>query len=121
MQSTLIHELTHAWQFHNSDFTSRLQKLLQKYPKKERALVRLLILEGHSVYMEVETMRRMHEESYADRIHAAYLQRSDEYGTGYRLVRDYLIEQSGLGSHMTPFNAMIQLLQDLIDGKVVIK
>ena len=121
MQSTLIHELTHAWQFHNSDFTSRLQKFLQKYPKKERALVRLLILEGHSVYMEVETMRRMHEESYADRIHAAYLQRSDEYGTGYRLVRDYLIEQSGLGSHMTPFNAMIQLLQDLIDGKVVIK
>ncbi len=121
MQSTLIHELTHAWQFHNSDFIQRLQKLLQQYPKKERALIRLLILEGHSVYMEVETMRRMHEESYADRIHAAYMQRQDEYGTGYRLVRDYLIEKSGQGSHMTPYHAMIQLLQDLIDGKVVIK
>lgn len=121
MQSTLIHELTHAWQFYNSDFSQKLQKLLQKYPKAERKLIRLLILEGHSVYMEVETMRRMHEESYADRIHASYMQRTDEYGTGYRLVRDYLIEKSGQGSHMTPFVAMTQLLQDLIDGKVVIK
>ena len=121
IQSTLIHELTHVWQFHCSDFTQRLQKLLQKYPKNERALIRLLILEGHAVYMEVETMRRMYEESYADRIHASYLQRDDEYGVGYRLVRDYLMEKGGLGSHMTPFNAMIQLLQDAIDGKVVIK
>lgn len=121
MQSTLIHELTHAWQFHNAEFSQKLQQLLLKYPKRERSLIRLLILEGHSVYMEVETMRRMHEDTYADRIHDAYLQRQDEYGTGYRLVRDYLIEKSALGSHMTPFNAMIQLLQDLIDGKVVIK
>lgn len=120
MQSTLIHELTHAWQFHNAEFSQNLKKLLQKTPKKERDMLRLLILEGHAVYMEVETMRRMHEESYADRIHASYMQRTDEYGTGYRLLRGYIIEKSALGSHMTPFNAMIQLLQDLVEEKVVI-
>lgn len=121
MQSTLIHELTHVWQFSCNDFVQRLQTLLMKFPKKDRALIRLLILEGHAVYMEVETMRRMFEASYADRIHASYMQRQDEYGAGYRLVRGYLTEKGALGSHMTPFNAMIELLQDAIDGKVVIK
>lgn len=120
MQSTLIHELTHAWQHHSAEFSQRLPKVLRKFPRKKRNLMRLLILEGHAVYMEVETMYRMHEEAYAERIHEAYMQRSDEYGTGYRLVRDYLIQQSTLGSHVTPFTAMIQLLQDIIDGKVVI-
>ena len=120
MQSTLIHELTHAWQFHNPDFSEKLQKVLKKSPRNQRGKIRLLLLEGHAVFMEIETMRRMHEEAYADRIHGAYLQRDDEYGAGYRLVRDYLIQKGALGSHMTPFNAMILLLQDVIDGKVVI-
>lgn len=121
MQSTLIHELTHAWQFHSAEFSQNLQKMLRKFPRDQRGKIRLLILEGHAVFMEVETMRRMHEDAYADRIHASYMLREDEYGTGYRLVRDYLIQKCGLGSHITPFSAMILLLQDVIDGKVVIQ
>ena len=95
--------------------------MLRKFPRDQRGKIRLLILEGHAVFMEVETMRRMHEDAYADRIHASYMLREDEYGTGYRLVRDYLIQKCGLGSHITPFSAMILLLQDVIDGKVVIQ
>ena len=121
MQSTLIHELTHAWQFHSAEFMRKLNKVLRKFPRRKRRLIRLLILEGHAVYMEVETMRRLHEDAYADRIHASHMRQNDEYGIGYRWVRDHLLPRSGEGSHMTPYNAMLQLLQDVIDEKVVIK
>ena len=118
MQSTLIHELTHAWQHHDPDFSQKMPLVLRKFPKKDRNRIRLLLVEGHAVYMEIETMRKMHEEAYADRIHAASMARNDEYGIGYRMLRGYIAEQGSLGSYMTPFRAMIQLLQDIIDGKV---
>lgn len=120
MQSTLIHELTHAWQHHDRDFSQKLQQVLRKYPRKERNRIRLLLMEGHAVYMEIETMRKMHEEAFADRMHNISMLRSDEYGVGYRMLRSYIVSQGELGSYMTPFKAMIQLLQDIIDGKVTI-
>ncbi len=120
MQSTLIHELTHAWQFHEPEFRDNLQRVLRKYPRKDRDRIRLLILEGHAVFMEVETMRKLREDAYADRVHAASMQRQDEYGIGYRMLRDYILNLGQQGSYMTPYKAMIQLLQDIIDGKVTI-
>lgn len=121
MQSTLIHELTHAWQYHEAEFIQRLQRVLRKFPRRERNRIRLQLLEGHAVYMEIETMRRMHEDSFADRMHAISMTRQDEYGAGYRMLRDYINDQAQLGSYMTPFKAMIQLLQDILDGKAAIQ
>ena len=121
MQSTLIHELTHAWQYHEPEFSQRFQRVLRKFPRRERNRIRLQLLEGHAVYMEIETMRRMHEDSFADRMHLISMTRQDEYGVGYRMLRDYINDQAQLGSYMTPFKAMIQLLQDILDGKAVIQ
>ena len=121
MQSTLIHELTHAWQHHDPEFSERLQRVLRKYPRRERNRIRLQIQEGHAVYMEIETMRRMHEDAFAERMHDISMVRDDEYGIGYRMLRGYIDDQSQLGSYMTPFKSMIQLLQDILDGKVMIK
>lgn len=120
LQSTLIHELTHAWQHHDPEFVQLLPKALRKFPLAKRKLMRLLLLEGHAVFMEVETMRRMQELAYSRRLQESYLQRDDEYGRGYRLVHDYILDQSQAGSYMTPFAAMNQLLRDIIDGKVTI-
>lgn len=120
MQSTLIHELTHAWQFHDPEFSRLLPQVLRRFPRKDRNRMRLLLLEGHAVYMEIESMRKMHEDPYADRIHASSMQRNDEYGQGYRLVRGYIADLGDLGSYMTPYKAMIQLLRDILDGKVTI-
>jgi len=120
MQSTLIHELTHAWQFHDKDFYPLLQQALQTFPKPSQARNRLLLLEGHAVFMEIETMRRLHEDGYADRLHQLSMNREDEYGVGYRLLRDYIIQQGQTGSYMTPFRAITQLMQEIIDGKVTI-
>ena len=121
MQSTLIHELTHAWQHHDRTFDRTLQRMLRKFPRKKRALVRLLLLEGHAVYMEIHTMRKLHEDEFANRMHAMTMAREDEYGVGYRLVAGYIEDQAALGSHMTPFRAMTQLIQDILEGKVTIE
>ena len=120
MQSTLIHGLVHAWQVHDPTFSSLFRQMLQKFPRLQRGRIRLLVLEGHAVFMEIETMRKLHEEAFADRMHEMTMRRDDEYGNGYRMLKDYILQQAEQGSHMTPFKAMIQLMQDIIDGKVTI-
>ena len=120
IQSTLIHELTHAWQFHDPTFRSNLQKVLRKYPKDRQEQIRLRLLEGHAAFMEVHTMRKINEEAYSERLHASYMRRSDVYGIGYRMLHSYILEQGELGSHMTPYKAMQALLQDILNGDVEI-
>lgn len=121
MQSTLIHELTHAWQHHDRAFVQAFQRMLRKFPRNKRALVRLLLLEGHSVYMEIDAMRRMHEDEFADRMHAMSMAREDEYGHGYRLVSGYIGDLMAAGSHMTPYKAMTQLVLDIAEGRVTLE
>lgn len=120
MQGTLIHELTHAWQHDDPVFNRSFQRMLAKFPRAKRQQIRLLILEGHAVYMEIDAMRKLNEKAYADRIHAISMQRQDEYGQGYRLVSGYIRQLSEQGSHITPFNAITQLVQDILDGTVTL-
>lgn len=116
MQSTLIHELTHAWQFDYLD----IRRLLKKLPKSRRNELRLMLLEGHAVYVEIETMRKKNETEFADRLEKMVLQQDDEYGKGYRLVYAYIKQKGEEGSHMTPFAAMECLVTDIIEGKVTL-
>ena len=112
VQDTLIHELTHLWQYDNLEI-SRAQARLP-VPPWQKAKKMLTILEGHAVYVEVETMRRLNEEGYAADLHDRYMAREDEYGEGYRTMRRYFEEKARLGSHMTPFASMQQLFDDII-------
>lgn len=51
MIGVLVHELTHSWQFENLNGT---------------VLSSLEIVEGHAKYVEIETLRKLREERYAD-------------------------------------------------------
>ena len=61
-------------------------------------------------------MRRENED-YAERIFEDTMNRQDEYGTGYRLLRDYISEKEKEGSHMNAFTAMESYVNDLIKGR----
>ena len=75
-KSTIIHELTHCWQFENLSDTSDVQKL-----------------EGHSVFVEIDLMKKKGDKAYAQSLENEYLQRDDIYGEGYRQVKQEMIVQ----------------------------
>lgn len=116
MRGTMIHELTHCWQHDNLP----LKELKKALPKDKRDELLIMLLEGHATYVEIETMKEMHETDYAMRQHQAFWQRDDEYGRGYRLIYDYFKEKAAEGSHMNVFTIMQTLATDIINGKVII-
>ncbi|MCI5700925.1 MAG: hypothetical protein MR308_11205 [Lachnospiraceae bacterium] len=104
VQDTMIHELTHAWQFDNLD----VRKLNRKYPTEA-----LKLLEGHSSYMEIDAMRKLGEVEYAEYLERELLLRNDEYGEGYRMLKEHLQSKEKDGSHWTPYEAMKDLVENL--------
>lgn len=104
VQDTMIHELTHAWQFAELD----LKKL-----QKKKAEESLLYLEGHACYMEVDIMRKLGEEEYAEFLDWQFEQRDDEYGRGYRMIKKIIAEKASEGSHNTPFAIMMDTVNNL--------
>jgi len=110
VQDTLIHELTHTWQHDNLPI-SRLQSKLTPVQM-------LILLEGHAVYTEIETMRRLNEVEYASSVYEETLKRKDEYGIGYIYLRDFLKQCESEGSYMNPFSAMQRLCDEILAGRV---
>lgn len=104
MQDTLIHELTHAWQYDNLDM-----RKLNKLSEEDR----LTLLEGHAVYVEIDAMKELGEVEYAERMEKIALSRQDVYGNGYRKLKDYLDEKKEQGSQYTPFEAMKELVNSI--------
>lgn len=76
--STLIHELTHAWQWR----VGGVGDLSTMYK------------EGHSMYVEIECMKETDHREFTTRLEEETERRNDEYGEGFRFWRDYLKEQS---------------------------
>ncbi len=75
--STLIHELTHAWQWK----VGGVGNLPTMYK------------EGHSMYVEVECMKDTEHTEFAKRLEEITALRDDEYGEGFRYWSAYLKEQ----------------------------
>ena len=117
LRSTMFHELTHAWQHSDSRFDAALDRALRKFKRKHRKLVRLLLVEGHAMYVEIDGMWEHHELVYADRMRQSTEKRADEYGLGYVFVREYLDEYRNEGSYVTPFVAMQQLVENIAAGE----
>ncbi len=102
--STLVHELTHAWQFSMLDYS----RMNEEYGK--------LLIEGHAMWAEKEFLNR---EMASPTIHACdrerlersirsvdqMIQGDSEYGRGYRLLLE-LVGPAGRGT--TPFGWLIQ-------------
>ena len=112
MQSTLIHELTHAWQYNELDLKALKAKL--PGPDKEKAL--LEVLEGHAVYSEIVTLRHKNETEYVDRMEKLTLLRDDEYGRGYRFISEVFREIIADKGSMNPYELMKYWVDTLING-----
>ena len=87
--STLIHELTHAWQNANVD----MDRLGNK------------IIEGHSTYVEIECLRTLGQTLYADFWEKTVLNRNDEYAEGLRYWKSVLKSESD----RNPFKHILKL------------
>ncbi len=88
VMSTVLHELTHAWQYAN---------LNMKHPD-----INLAYIEGHSTYVEIEGMYERKQTRYAAFLDRITMARDDEYGIGYRFWKDYI----GAESDKNIFNHM---------------
>jgi hypothetical protein len=77
--ATMVHELTHVWQFDNLDY-SRM--------KSERGL---LLTEGHAVFSEIHCLRA---NGLAEDYCQTTANRKDVYGQGYREV-ERMLEEAG--------------------------
>lgn len=74
VMSTLMHELTHAWQFANLE--------ISKFD--------LMYLEGHTSYVEVECLRLLKQPMYGGFLEDVLTKGTDVYSEGYRFWKDYL-------------------------------
>ncbi|MBR1481364.1 MAG: hypothetical protein IJ598_00160 [Ruminococcus sp.] len=110
MLSTLIHELTHAWQYRELDM-----RALQRKLGGEGFLT---LIEGHAVYTEINTLRKHNETEYADRLERITLLRDDEYGKGYVMVRDAFRDFEPDAENVNPFTAIKKLADSILKGEV---
>lgn len=110
VQDTIIHEITHSWQYDNLDM-ERLKKKLG--PEKF-----LILVEGHAVCLEVRTMQALNQMDFAARIEAEFMSASDEYGVGYRMLKDYIAEKEAEGSHYSPYSAMAELCRAILANEI---
>jgi hypothetical protein len=76
--STLVHEMTHIWQYTNWD-ESELKK---KYPKQDN---RDMIYEGMAVWVSIQFLYMIGEYSYARKKEILTMNRGDVYGEGFKL------------------------------------
>ncbi len=74
--STIVHELTHIWQFNHTDY----EGMKKKYGK--------LYIEGHATWAQVQYYKSKNENSFIENLKL----RDDEYGNGYRLLLEDMKE-----------------------------
>jgi len=94
--ATIAHELTHIWQYLNWD----VREIERRYGARNR----LAVYEGMSMWVQVQYLLFIKEFNDAERQQAYALQRTDEYGIGFRLfARRYPLAQDGDIGGDTPF------------------
>jgi len=77
-QSIIIHELTHCWQHDQLDIS---KLTIEK-------------IEGHSTFVEIEALERMNEPAYARMLEQSLEPRDDEYGKGFRYIRELMKDET---------------------------
>jgi len=109
IRSTIAHELTHCWQYDSLPM-DRLEKTLGKNRKT-------ILIEGHAVFVQIQTMYdTFHETSFAESLEREFDSRTDEYGVGYRLFKEYMKFQYNQYGIVNLFDTMEKLVQEIING-----
>lgn len=80
VQDVLAHELTHMWQFDNIKMSD------------------LRYIEGHASFVEVQYMRHEKRKDFAEWQEDSLNIRQDEYGEGYRILKDELEDRGEFNS-----------------------
>ena len=94
---TMIHELTHIWQFENWK-TSEITRL---YPESDH---RDIVYEGMAVWTSIQYMYMIGENSYAQKQEILMDNRKDLYGDGFRMYSEkYPINRDSSINEFTPF------------------
>lgn len=121
MRSTVVHELTHSWQHKDLDLEKLLKVLVKKYGKKKGEAIYTLMIEGHAVVVEINSMKKFGEIAYYDSLVEEFRRRTDEYGNGYRLINSYISHEMSQSGRVNEFSAMKELVDAIIRGEDVIQ
>lgn len=100
--ATIAHELTHIWQYSTWDEPA----ILGHYGREHR----LEVYEGMATWAQIQYLLFIKEFDFAQRQEAYTLQRTDEYGIGFRLYCDrYLLNRDGGVDQDIPFHRPLPL------------
>ncbi len=101
--STIVHELTHIWQYTNWDDGA----IKKAYGKREN---RDMVYEGMAMWAEIQFMYLIGESQFAKRMEENTLQRGDVYGEGFKYycAKYPLLKTSALPAR-TPFHSELPL------------
>lgn len=93
---TIVHELTHIWQYLNWD----RNHIIKKYGRARRKEV----YEGMAVWVEIQYAMLINEKMAAKRIEISFLKSQDEYGKGFRqYYKRYPFSKGNYINKPTPF------------------
>lgn len=93
---TMVHELTHIWQYENWNAKSIRERYAQ---------IETQVYEGMAVWVSIRYMYLVGDKNLARREELRYAARNDEYGYGYILyLREYPMKQEPFMSAPTPFS-----------------
>ena len=81
---TMVHEMTHIWQYLNWDNKQVLQIYGMGCPECT-ALARLIVYEGMAMWSAIQYLYLIGETYYASQQEAIALRRNDVYGVGFKL------------------------------------
>ena len=115
---TIVHELTHIWQYVNWN-DGQLGRIYGMNQPACTAIAKDLVYEGMAVWAAVQYLYQIGEEYYAAQQETLYASRTDVYGAGFRLFREQypLIKDSSLCA-CTPFSVFPPLDPDSVRAAV---
>lgn len=100
---TIVHELTHIWQYLHWDD----KKILSIYWQNDMRLTkkaRDILYEGMAMWASIQILYTMQESYCAQQQELAAINRKDIYGIGYRLYRErFGMDKSGNAPLLSPF------------------
>ena len=101
---TMVHELTHIWQYLNWD-KEAVQKIFDMGDEKLSQIAVDLVYEGMAVWAAVQYLYQVGETQYASQLEMIAERRKDVYGWGFILYREQypLVKNSKLFK-LTPYS-----------------
>lgn len=109
---TMMHELTHIWQYENWDdgaMSGRYSSVVPLHPDPTTASA--IVHEGMAVWAQVQYLLLLGQTEYAQRLTAARLQETSVYGVGLALFfKRYGFSTDAFLAGKTPFDAGIEPL-----------